>query len=231
MAFDFLRKNRTEGILSHKPSDEERKLYSETVNLGTWPMNMLDGEWISLPIQWQVMSRADGITVLISRYVLDCRPYNDLDKWLKEQFVPRAFTEEEQELLWGVEKARLPQTTFFSERCLQMNPGILHGEAGRYARERGVSVSFYLKTTPNPSSRHGAFSPCWWWLGDKSERGAMAMNPDRTKSCYEVDMDDIGVRPCIILEDSVYDGMEKTPFIPGCVSKVIMRYYDTIPDE
>ena len=224
MAFTSFGNMGAEELSSMRGTPAEREMYCTTVNLGTWPMNMPDGEWISLPIQWQVMRRTESETMLISRYVLDCRPYRGLKKWLKEQFVPRAFTEEEQGLLWGSEKARIPQTMFFSERCLQLNPGILHGEASKYAVMQGVSLSRFLRTTPNAACGGSAFGPCWWWLGDQSGSEALVMNPDRTESSCAADTDDIGVRTCIILEDSVYDGMEKTPFISGYVTDAVKRY-------
>ena len=224
MAFTSFGNMGAEELSSMRGTPAERELYCSTVQLGTWPMNMLDGEWISLPIRWQVMRRTESETMLISRYVLDCRPYEGLKKWLKDQFVPRAFTEEEKKLLWGIEKARIPQTMFFSERCLQLNPGILHGEASKYAVTQGVSPSHFLKATPNATCGGSAFSPCWWWLGDQSGSDAMAMNPDRTQSAYAADTDDIGVRPAIVLENSVFDGLQRTYFVSGYVTDAVKRY-------
>lgn len=62
------------------------------------------------PIEWIVLER-DGDSILaVSKYILDCRRYNDIRvettwatsdirEWLNEDFLEEAFTEEEQELI------------------------------------------------------------------------------------------------------------------------------------
>ena len=62
------------------------------------------------PIEWQVLSVKDGKALIISRYVLDIKPYNDeqaavywescsLRKWVNDQFFPEAFSEGEQNII------------------------------------------------------------------------------------------------------------------------------------
>ena len=60
-------------------------------------------------IQWQVLDTQDGKILVISKYALDCKPYNNayeditwenctLRKWLNSDFLNTAFTEEEQKM-------------------------------------------------------------------------------------------------------------------------------------
>ena len=60
----------------------------------------------SEPIEWEVLDVDDNRALLVSRYVLDCQPYNDyygsitwkycsLRKWLNSKFLKTAFTAEE----------------------------------------------------------------------------------------------------------------------------------------
>ncbi len=59
------------------------------------------------PIEWQVLENDGKTALLLSRYCLDCKPFNneykyvswldcDLRKWLNEDFFHQAFTREEQ---------------------------------------------------------------------------------------------------------------------------------------
>ncbi len=61
-------------------------------------------------IEWTVLDIVDQKALLVSRYALDCQPYNDpkgdvewvssgIRKWLNEEFLPAAFTEKEQEAI------------------------------------------------------------------------------------------------------------------------------------
>lgn len=78
------------------------------------------------PIEWEIVSEEDGRLLLISRYALDCQPYNNenaastwetcsLRAWLNDDFVNTAFSSAEQEYIipatltnpdneiWGIE--------------------------------------------------------------------------------------------------------------------------------
>lgn len=88
----------------------------KTVTFGTYPQAGNDAE----PIAWLVLDEQDGRTLLISEYVLDAQPFNDVDAgyawsvnsprlvtsadwadsslraWLNGQFAKEAFTADEQ---------------------------------------------------------------------------------------------------------------------------------------
>ncbi len=62
------------------------------------------------PIEWEVLEENGNGTFLVSRYVLDCRPYNTVDTevtwesctlrgWLNNEFLNHAFTQTEQGLI------------------------------------------------------------------------------------------------------------------------------------
>lgn len=62
------------------------------------------------PIEWEIVSEEDGRMLLISRYILDCKPYNtsctdvtwetcSLREWLNNDFFNSAFSETEQNQL------------------------------------------------------------------------------------------------------------------------------------
>ena len=74
------------------------------VKFGSYPQNHGD---IKEPIEWVVLEVKDNEALLISRYALDCQPYHEenaditwencsLRKWLNDDFLKAAFSEEEQ---------------------------------------------------------------------------------------------------------------------------------------
>ena len=76
------------------------------ITLGRWPQNSSQPE----PVQWLVL-REEGNTLLcLSRFILDYQPYHregggvcwkdcSLRRWLDQEFLPAAFTPEEQRRL------------------------------------------------------------------------------------------------------------------------------------
>lgn len=85
------------------------------ITFGTYPQNS-DGA--VRPIKWQVLEIKDGKALIISKYGLDCKPYNQdcvavtwenctLRAWLNQDFMNIAFTQEEQQ--------RIVETTLKNE--------------------------------------------------------------------------------------------------------------------
>ena len=75
------------------------------------------------PIEWEVLEENGNDTFLVSRYVLDCRPYNTVQTdvtwesctlrgWLNNEFLNKAFTEREQEQIRITEVAN-PDNPYF----------------------------------------------------------------------------------------------------------------------
>lgn len=130
------------------------------------------------PIEWQVLDRREGRLLLVSRFALDCRPYNadeafvtwetcTLRDWLNWEFPLSAFS--------GPEQARIPTVTVRADKNpnYKTNPGndtldrvfllsfpevrdnyasVLTAACAptAYAREQGVDAL--------------SGGNCWWWL-------------------------------------------------------------------
>lgn len=145
-------------------------------------------------IEWLVLEKEDDKMLVISKYALDCKPYNTektgvtwetctLRKWLNENFINAAFSDDE--------KAMIPTVTVSADKnpSYSTDPGnatedkvffLSITEANNYfaspkdrkcvptayAVAQGVSTDRYIKD--------GA-ATCWWWLrspGNSSSRAA-----------------------------------------------------------
>ncbi len=92
--------------------------YTITVNDVRYPRIIMKGDLVAFgsypyerdgsfaPLEWQVLEVRNGAALLISRYSIDCRQYHhrgtditwencDLRKWLNDDFLKTAFSEEE----------------------------------------------------------------------------------------------------------------------------------------
>ena len=79
----------------------------ETIKFGNyWQSNDKNKE----AIKWKVLAKENGKALLISKYALDCKPFNQnkcnitweectLRKWLNSEFINNAFSEEEQQAI------------------------------------------------------------------------------------------------------------------------------------
>lgn len=76
------------------------------ITLGRWPQNSSQPE----PVQWLVLREEGNALLCLSRFILDCQPYHregggvcwkdcSLRRWLDQEFLPAAFTPEEQRRL------------------------------------------------------------------------------------------------------------------------------------
>ena len=77
----------------------------ETVKFGSYPQSDANGNTKD-PIEWIVLDRKDNKALLLSKYILDCKCYNnefkevtwetcDLRKWLNNDFYNKAFSDKE----------------------------------------------------------------------------------------------------------------------------------------
>ena len=76
----------------------------EIANFGAYYQN---GGATKSPIEWIVLAKEGGKALLISKYAIDCKPYNDVNKdirwdsctlrkWLNSDFINEAFSIDEQ---------------------------------------------------------------------------------------------------------------------------------------
>ncbi len=138
-------------------------------------------------IEWQVLDVQDGKALLISKYALDCQPYNNTwedtswDKcslriWLNETFLNNAFTLDDQEriLISDVYADRNPkygtdQGTAAKDKVFLVSIA----EVGAYMSSGSVldcAQTKYVEAlgVPGIRRRDGEFS-CQWWLRTMGE--------------------------------------------------------------
>ena len=139
----------------------------ETIKFGSYWQT--DDE-VKEPIEWLVLAEKDGKALLISKYALDCKPYNQnncnitwenctLRKWLNSEFINNAFSEEGQQIIV------LTKNDTNGSRTTEDKVFLLSiEEAQKYfknAEERKCMPTPYAK-------QHDAWSSddnfCSWWL-------------------------------------------------------------------
>ena len=121
------------------------------------------------PIKWFVLAEKDGKSLLLSKYALDCKPFNQscckvaweectLRKWLHSTFINNAFSEEEQQaIVLTKNKTNGSRTT--EDKIFLLSTE----EALEYLPKKK------RKCTPTPYAKlHNAWSNddnfCHWWL-------------------------------------------------------------------
>ena len=152
------------------------------------------------PIEWQVLTRESGRVLVISKYALDCKFYNNeyvgitwencsLRKWLNGIFLLTAFNSEEQRLiqnstvfLLSVNEARNYFGSNEMRKCAPTD----------YAISQGVFT--------NSEHSTGGRTSCWYWLRTSgfSSNSARGVNRDGSiDSGYRVDGGNAAVRPAL----------------------------------
>ncbi len=172
-------------------------------------------------IEWKVLDVQGGRSLLISRYALDVKRYNEeweedvtwesctLRTWLNQEFLQKAFTREEQGVILTstVENPDNPYSKTEGGNDTKDRVFLLSiGEAEQYFssdEERLCNPTKYaLSQNINIiDEKYGA--GCFWWLrspGGNSDRAASVW-PDGSVSDagYSVDRTDVAVRPALWL--------------------------------
>lgn len=137
------------------------------------------------PIEWQVLDVKDEKALVISKYGLDCQPYNiekgsitwgscSLRKWLNDDFINSAFIAEEQNMIITT-KLPLSSNKTYSGDDTEDKIFLLNvDESQRYfssSEERKCEPSSYAKEQGVSVAGNGN---CWWWLispGGPSAKG------------------------------------------------------------
>ena len=139
------------------------------------------------PIEWIVLDVQDGKSLVISKYALDCQPYNteyiavtwetcSLRTWLNGTFLKKAFSAEEQ--------ARIPTVTVTDDK----NP-VYGTDPGKNTQDRVFLLSIpeaekYFASDQERQCKPTAYAVglralCWWWLrspGDSSNSAAIVLD-------------------------------------------------------
>lgn len=143
----------------------------EFLTIGRYPS---DPSQQPQPISWRVLSKGNGVALLISERILDYLPFSsngkndwessDLRKWLNEEFLLNAFSEEEREHLIPFEEGESVSLLGFNDYFdfkLFPNYKALKAEYTEFARKRIESV--------NGFPTKDAFG--FWWLKTPNKEG------------------------------------------------------------
>ena len=172
------------------------------------------------PIEWLVLAKEGGKALLISKYCLDAKPYNQeytgitwenctLRKWLNGDFINAAFTQEEQNkilpvtnqnpnnVLFGTSGGNPTRDKVFLLSIDEADRLFKNDEARickptAYAKERGAYV--------DDDSGNG-----WWWLRSPGAIDFLAAYVLNDGSVYAngsgVYYDDCCVRPALLVSN------------------------------
>ena len=186
----------------------------KTIEFGNYPQ---DKDGTEKPIEWIVMKKEGNQILLLSKYVLDAKPYNkewedvtwetsDIRQWLNNEFYTTAFNKAEKAKIqtsliknednseYGTNGGNDTEDKVFllSEKeaeTLFSNKEERIAKATEYAQKSGVYVN--------------EEKAAWWWLrspGDDSDSAAVVPDSGGVgRNGDDVYRDDVGVRPALYL--------------------------------
>ena len=188
------------------------------VTLGTYPQTAEGDD--QTPIEWLVLARDGGNALLISRYALDCQPYNgeyvniswakcSLRRWLNGDFYKKAFRSADRNYILQTrvvpdsvpEDGSADSTTTDRLFLLSATEAGLYfqNDAARmcaptdYALSRHTFTNANIQTDGRPA--------CWWWLRTPGYSSINTVTVDNLGSFdllgNAVFMRSRGVRPCM----------------------------------
>lgn len=204
---------KVESSSQKKDKNPEYKV-GETIEFGNYPQ---DKDGTEKPIEWIVMKNEGNQVLLLSKYVLDAKPYNeefekvtwetsDIRKWLNNEFYTTAFNKTEKAKIqasliknednseYGTSGGNDTEDKVFllSEKeaeTLFSNEEERIAKATEYAEKSGVYVN--------------KEKAAWWWLRSPGDYGFSAAGVDDDgwvyRIGYNVDYSSDGVRPALHL--------------------------------
>ena len=189
----------------------------DTIPFGAYPHAAAPAEGKE-DIEWVVLDRKDGNLLAVSKYALDCKPFNDtyaevtwetctMRAWLNDGFYNAAFSEDE--------KAFIPSVAVAADE----NPDYLT-DPGNPTRDMvfllsAAEVNHYFPEDPDRYCRPTPYAVecgahqnehngnCWWWLRSPgfipSSAISVSNDGDVNETGYGVDRDRSAVRPALWL--------------------------------
>ena len=194
----------------------------EYINFGHYPQTASGTD--DMPIEWIVLEADGDSALLLSRYALDCQPFNTkqesvtwetctLRKWLNSDFYNRAFNAEERE---SILKSDVSAEMFPSG-----DPGnatrdqvflLSLAEAEEYfasdEERRGAATDYAIQQGARTSGDYIAHGreACWWWLRSPGFDNLHAASVYHGGSIFvrgydtSIDYTHNAVRPCIRIQ-------------------------------
>lgn len=187
----------------------------DTVTLGSYEQDgdVSDG---AEPIEWIVLAKEDGRALLLSKYALDCRPYNDdwddvtwatcdLRSWLNGEFYEAAFSAGEQALVAESDLTNADNEEYGTPGGADTQDRVFLlsiDEVGQYLPTDENRVCLLTaQAVANGALAFGDTGKCDWWLRSPGgvSRGAAGVYSDGyvCSSGWGVDYDDFAVRPAL----------------------------------
>ena len=189
------------------------------ITLGNYPQTKAGND--KTPIEWMVLESDGETALLISRYALDCKPYNEksesttwetctLRGWLNNKFFNKAFsTEEKQYILQSnVSADKNPKYSTNPGNATKDNVFLLSiAEANKYFKsddarkcaptDYAIQQGAYTSDSYKVEGRKA----CWWWLRSPGDGGNFAAYVYYDGSFYDhgslVYAGRNAVRPCV----------------------------------
>ena len=191
------------------PEPEPTIAVEQSVFFGHYPQTAAGTD--KTPIEWLVLDydAKNNKALLISRYALDCKPYNrdftnvtwetcTLEKWLNGTFLDNVFNSEE--------KKAILKTTGDNSKNAQDKVFLLsYAEAGEYFKNddarKCAPTDYAIKQGAWPHESNGR-ATCRWWLRSpgSSFSSAASVNSNGARSHSNVDYTSIAVRPALWLD-------------------------------
>ena len=183
------------------------------VTFGNYPQTKAGND--NTPIEWLVLDNDGETALLISRYALDIKPYNEkyesttwetctLRGWLNNEFFNKAFSAEEKQsiLQSDVSADKNPKYSTNPGNATKDNVFLLSVvEANKFFKSndaRKCALTDYASYALQQKGYHdGTF--CWWWLRSPGHDSHFAANVFTVGSVSDdsVLWDFIAVRPCV----------------------------------
>ena len=205
--------SKSESSSQKKDNNPDYKI-GETIEFGNYPQ---DKDGTEKPIEWIVMKKEGNQVLLLSKYVLDAKPYNeeleevtwetsDIRQWLNNEFYTTAFNK--------AEKARI-QTSLIKNK-----DNSEHGTSGGNDTEDKVFLlskkeaktlfsnnEEKIAKATEYAEKSGVYvneeKAAWWWLRspgvDSCSAAGVYCDGWVDRYGYDVDFISVGVRPALHL--------------------------------
>lgn len=171
------------------------------------------------PIEWLVLDKQDGKILVISKYALDCKPYNTnlmeatwetctLRSWLNDEFVNNVFTSNERDSIATATVTAKDNYEFYTDagNDTQDNMFLLSMDEvvkyfGSDNEKRKCEATEYAE---NNGAAYNDEEICWWWLRSpgyvKSRASYISCNGLIDDAGDDVNRENIAVRPAMWIE-------------------------------